>query len=56
LLGDIGPSAKAALPYLERILNSDDDIGKRRAAAAAIRKIDPQEAARLHLPGILALP
>ena len=56
LLGDIGPSARAALPYLERIVNSHYDIRMRRAAAIAMRKIDPQEAARLHLPGILALP
>jgi HEAT repeat protein len=56
LLGDIGPPAKAALPYLEKILDSDQDIHFRRMAAIAIRKIDPQEAAKLHLPGILALP
>jgi len=56
LLGDIGPSGKAALPCLERIVNTHNDIRQRRAAAIAIRKIDPQQAARLHLPGILALP
>ncbi len=56
LLGDIGPSARAALPYLERNANSDDDIRLRRAAAIAIRKIDAEEATRLHLPGILARP
>jgi hypothetical protein len=32
------------------------DVRLRRRAALAIRKIDPQEAGRLHLPGILALP
>jgi HEAT repeat protein len=56
LLGDIGPAAKAALPYLERIAESDQEIMYRRMAAIAIRKIDPQEAARRQLPGILALP
>jgi len=56
LLGDIGPPAKAALPYLEKILDSDQDINLRRMAAIAIKRIDPQEAARLRLPGFLALP
>jgi hypothetical protein len=56
LLGDIGPAAKPALPYLEQIVDSDPEIIYRRMAAIAIRKIDPQEAAKLHLPGILALP
>ena len=56
LLGDIGPPARQALPYLEQILESDPEIMCRRMAAIAIRKIDPQEAARLRLPGLLAVP
>jgi hypothetical protein len=58
LLGDIGPAAKPAIPYLTKILNSDHyfGMGMRRAAAAAIRRIDPEQAAKLHLPGILGLP
>jgi HEAT repeat protein len=56
LLGDIGPAAKPALPYLKEIFNTHEDAFLRRSAAIAIRKIDPQEAAQLHLPGILALP
>jgi HEAT repeat protein len=58
LLGDIGSPAKSAVPYLIHIVDSDHYYGicMRRAAAIAIRKIDPHEAANLHLPGILALP
>jgi hypothetical protein len=58
LLGDIGPAAKSALPYVEQILNAKrwEDIMSSRMAAIAIRKIDPQEADKLGLPGILALP
>jgi HEAT repeat protein len=56
LLGDIGPTAIPALFYLKEILMSHYDVRLRRRAALAIRKIDPQEAGRLHLPGILALP
>ena len=57
LLGDIGPEAKAALPTLAKHLNTDQFIiGLRRAAAIAIRRIDPGEAARLGLPGMLAVP
>jgi HEAT repeat protein len=55
-LGDIGAPAKSALPLLESILNSESDLAIRRMAAIAIRKIDPQEAAKLHVPGFLALP
>jgi hypothetical protein len=55
-LGDIGPAAKPALPYLEQIVDSDPAIIYRRMAAIAIRKIDAQEAVKLQLPGILALP
>jgi len=57
LLGDIGPEAKAALPTLAKHLNTDQFIiGLRRAAAIAIRRIDPGEAARLGLSGMLAVP
>jgi HEAT repeat protein len=56
LLGDIGPAAKPALPYLEHIVDSDPEIAFRRMAAIAIRKIDSQEAAKLQLPGILVPP
>ena len=56
LLGDIGPPAKAALPYLQKILDSDQDIYIRRKAAIAIKKIDPQLADKLQVPGILAMP
>jgi len=56
LLGDIGPEAKAALPTLAKYLNPDQFFGLRQAAAIAIRRIDPGEAARLGLPGMLAVP
>jgi HEAT repeat protein len=56
LLGDIGPDAKAALPALEKFLNPDQFISLRRAAAIAIRRIDPSEAAKLGLPGTLIVP
>jgi HEAT repeat protein len=56
LLGDIGPPAKAALPYLQKILESDTDVHLRRKAAIAIKKIDPRLADKLQLPGLLALP
>lgn len=52
LLGDIGPQAKSALPRLAASAGRTS----RRAAAIAIRKIDPSEAARLGLPGILLVP
>lgn len=56
LLGDIGPEAKAALPTLTKFLNPDRFVRLRRAVAIAIRKIDPNEAAKLGLPGVLAVP
>lgn len=55
LLGEVGPDAKAALPKLETYLDPPKDIRLRRKAAIAIRKIDPAEAARLGLPGVLAV-
>jgi HEAT repeat protein len=56
LLGEIGHEAKPALPLLTSMPNPDRFIGLRRAAAIAIRKIDPAEAAKLGLPGTLAIP
>ncbi|MBU6401870.1 MAG: hypothetical protein KGS61_16260 [Verrucomicrobia bacterium] len=56
LLGDIGPAAKRALPALTKLLDTKLFIGTRRAAAIAIGKIDPHQAARLGLPGLLVLP
>ena len=56
LLGEIGREANPALPELARMLSPDRFIGLRRAAAIAIRKIDPAEAAKLGLPGMLAIP
>ncbi len=56
LLGDIGPEAAPALEKLKKIVESERFIGHRRAAAIAIRKIDPAEAARLGLPGVLGVP
>jgi len=54
LLGDIGPPARMALPLLERELAPNSYF--RHAAAIAIRRIDPDEARRIGLPGLLALP
>lgn len=56
LLGDIGPDAKASLATLKTFLAPDTFIKLRQAAAIAIRKIDPDEAAKLGLPGTLLLP
>jgi HEAT repeat protein len=56
MLGDLGPDARSALPALIKFLSPDVFIGNRRAAAIAIRKIDPAEAERLGLPGILGEP
>jgi HEAT repeat protein len=56
LLGDLGPDAQEALPKLALLVGPEKWSGLRRAAAIAIRKIDPQEAKRLNLPGILAVP
>ncbi len=56
LLGDIGPEAKPALPLLVKRLNPPWSDIAGRVAAMAIRKIDPEEAATLQLPGSLAVP
>jgi hypothetical protein len=56
LLADLGSDAKPALPKLATFLEQALGSGQRRAAAIAIRRIDPAEAARLNLPGVLALP
>jgi HEAT repeat protein len=54
LLGDIGPEAETALPALKKFLAPF--VYGHREAAIAIRGIDPKEADRLNLPGLLALP
>jgi hypothetical protein len=51
LLAEIGPEARPALPLLETFLRPGDNF--RWDAAIAIQRIDPQEAARLGLPGLL---
>jgi len=56
LLADLGSEAKPALPKLATFLWQALGSGQRRAAAIAIRRIDPAEAGRLNLPGVLALP
>jgi len=56
LLGEIGSEARLALPLLMKFLDSNGTLILRRAAAVAIRKIDPDEAARLGLPALLAVP
>ena len=56
LLGEIGSEARLALPLLMKFLDPKGTLILRRAAAIAIRKIDPGEAARLGLPALLALP
>jgi HEAT repeat protein len=56
LAGAMGPEAHAAVPALEKLIGPDQLIRRRRAAAIAIRKIDPKEAERLNLPGILVQP
>ena len=62
LLGDLGPHAKEAVPALAELVADsshweDSPLWMaRRAAAMAIRKIDPEAAARLGLPGWLAFP
>ncbi len=53
LLGEIGPAAKSALLVLEPYLNPGNYYRLRIRAAIAIRKIDPEEAAKLNLPGVL---
>jgi HEAT repeat protein len=55
LLGDIGPAAKPALPALRSVFDRNSTLYS-RAAAIAIRNIDPDEFDRLGLPGMLALP
>jgi HEAT repeat protein len=56
LLGEIGPGAKQALPKLETFIASGVFMRSRQTAAVAIRKIDPAEAAKFGLPGVLLLP
>ncbi len=51
LLGDIGPPAREALPILKLYLGAND--GPRCQAGIAILKIDPAEARRLGLPGLM---
>jgi len=51
LLAEIGPDARPALPLLETFLKPGENL--RWDAAIAIQRIDPQEAARLGLPGLL---
>jgi hypothetical protein len=51
-LGDIGPLATNALPFLEECL---DPLNPQSGLALAIQKIDPKEAKRLGLPGLLIL-
>ena len=55
-LGEIGPEAKPALPTLKKFLQPRCFIRLRRESAIAFRKIDPQEAAKLGLPGVLLVP
>jgi hypothetical protein len=55
-LGEIGPDAKAALPALEKFVGPNTFTPTRRKIAIAIRKIDPDEADRMGLPGLLAIP
>jgi ribulose kinase len=52
LLGDIGPPARKALPELEKNLKSRMSLSE---IALAISKIDPEEAKRLGLPGLLII-
>jgi hypothetical protein len=56
LLGDVGPEASPALPILTKYLDVDKWIKLRRTTANTIRKISPKEAAKLNLPGVLAMP
>ncbi len=55
LLGEIGPEAEDAIPALLDFMKVGTTHSQ-RTAALAIRKIDPEAAARLGLPGLLALP
>jgi len=56
LLGDVGPKAAPALPILTKYLDVNKWIKLRRTTANTIRKISPEEAAKLNLPGVLAIP
>jgi HEAT repeat protein len=56
LLGEMGPEAKPALGFLTSLLDVNVGIQTRRAAAIALARIDPGEADRLKLPGILVIP
>jgi hypothetical protein len=51
LLAEIGPDARPAVPLLEKLLKPGENL--RWDAAIAIQRIDPQEAARIGLPGLL---
>lgn len=51
LLAEVGTEARPALPLLETFLKPGENL--RWDAAIAIQRIDPQEAARLGLPGLL---
>jgi HEAT repeat protein len=53
LLGEIGPPARGALPVLEKKLKDKNSYDF--SAALAIMKIDPAEAKRIGLPGLLIL-
>jgi HEAT repeat protein len=55
-LGELGPEARIAIPELTQMVDPSRSIVERRAVAIAIRKIDPDAADRLGLPGVLALP
>lgn len=55
-LGELGSTAKAALPILETWIVSTNEWQYRSVAALAIRRINPAEFKRLNLPGVLAVP
>lgn len=46
-LGDVGPRARAAVPGLLEVIKTDDTRYRVKQAANALRKIDPEAAARL---------
>ena len=52
LLGEIGPPARKALPLLEQDF---DPLNPAPNVARAIYEIDPDEATRLGLPGLLII-
>jgi hypothetical protein len=59
LLGEIGPTAREALPELEKFMNAEfypyPNPSLRAHIAMAIRKIDPDKAKRLDLPGVFII-